>query len=247
MTANIGADFEENAGGVVLFGQTLSARTLGIALGVIGIAGAGYIFLNFVQPLWTTIDTTKTGIEAKRISIAGKNTQIKQKADLPQKVSAAKDRSEVVLSLLPNPDTMDTLLIDLNKLIQPEGDTKLELGGNPLESFAPAPPSQIIPKGQYRTQTLNIQFVSGYNDLISILRNIESLRTLVVVENLQLTVRQNVTLRNPGSLTPEQQKAQIALLPPVLGVTFKLSANIPVSEAELKTLAAAAAEKTKKK
>lgn len=241
MTANIGADFEENAGGVVLFGQTLSARTLGIALGVIGIAGAGYIFLNFVQPLWTTIDTTKTGIDTKRTSIAEKNTQIKQKADLPQKVAMAKERSEVVFSLLPTTDTMDTLLIDLNKLIQSSGSNQAQLSGNLLESFAPSPPSALVPEGQYRTQALSIQFASGYNDLITTLRSIESLRTLVVVQDLQLVVRQNVTLRNPGNLTAEEQKAQIARLPPVLSTTFKLVANIPASDSEIQALAAAAA------
>lgn len=240
MTANIGADFEENTGGVVLFGQTLSAKTLGIALGVIGIAGAGYIFLNFVQPLWTTIDTTKAGIETKRVSISEKNAQIKQKSDLPQKVATAKEKSEVVFSLLPSTDTIDTLLIDLNKLIQSSATNQAQLSGNLLESFSPTPPTALVPQGQYRTQTLNIQFSSGYNDLITILRSIESLRTLVIVRDLQLTKRQTVTLRNPGNLTPAQQKAQIERLPPVLGVTFKLVANIPASEEEVKALAAAA-------
>ncbi|AFY72747.1 Tfp pilus assembly protein PilO [Synechococcus sp. PCC 7502] len=241
MTANIGADFEENAGGVVLFGQTLSAKTLGIALGVIGIATAGYIFFNFVQPLWTTIDTTKSGIDSKKASIADKDTQIKQKADLPQKVAAAKERSETVLSLLPSQDSMDTLLIDLNKLIKSSNVSPIQLSGNLLESFSPTPPGPIVPEGQYRTQTLNIQFAAAYSDLITILRSIESLKTLIVVQDIQLTKRQNVTIRNPGNLTPEQQKAQIARLPPVLSVTFRLVAYIPASDEEIKTLAQAAA------
>lgn len=240
MTANIGAEFDENAGGVVLFGQTLSARTLGIALGVIGIAAAGYMFVSFVQPLWTTIDTTKAGIDAKGKSIAEKDSQIKQKADLPQKAILAKERETTVLSLLPSADTMDTLLIDLNKLIKPSNISPAQLSGELLESFSPTPPTAIVPEGQYRTQTVNIQFSSSYGDLITILRSIESLRTLVVVQNLQLTTRQ-VTLRNPGSLTPEQQKAQIARLPPTLNTTFNLLAYIPVGEEELKAIAAATA------
>jgi type IV pilus assembly protein PilO len=239
MTANIGADFEENAGGVVLFGQTLSVRTLGIALGIIGVAAAGYMFVNFVQPLWTTIDTTKAGIDAKNKSIADKVAQIKQKADLPQRAISAKERSTTVLSLLPNPDTMDTLLIDLNKLIQPSSVSPAQLSGDLLESFSPTPPSALVPQGQYRTQTVNIKFSSSYGDLITILRNIESLRTLVVVQNLQLTKR-TVTLRNPGKLTAEQQKDQIARLPPTLNATFNLLAYIPASEEEIKALALAA-------
>jgi type IV pilus assembly protein PilO len=240
MTANIGADFEENAGGVVLFGQTLSSRTLGIALGIIGVAAAGYMFVTFVQPLWTTIDTTKTGINDKTGSIAAKDAQIKQKADLPQKAIIAKERSTTVLSLLPNPDTMDTLLIDLNKLIRPSNISPVQLSGDLLESFSPTPPSVLVPQGQYRTQTVNIQFSSSYGDLITILRSIESLRTLVVVQNLQLT-KKTVTLRNPGKLTPEQQRDQIARLPPTLNTTFNLLAYIPASEEEIKALAATAA------
>jgi len=236
MTANIGADFEENEGGVVLFGQTLSARILGIALGIVGVAAAGYIFVNFVQPLWTTIEATKAIIDEKNRIIAEKGTQIKQKADLPQREIAAKGRSKIVLSLLPNQDTMDTLLIDLNTLIKPSSFSPAQLSGYLLESFSLTPPSALVPQGQYRTQTVNIQFSSSYGDLIAILRNIESLRTLVVVQNLQLT-KKTVTLRNPGTLTAEQQKEEIARLPPTLNATFNLLAYIPASEEEIKALA----------
>ncbi len=244
MTANIGAEFEENTGGVVLFGQTLSAKTLGIALGIIGIAAAGYVFANYVQPLWTTIDTTKTSIAEKTSSNTAKAAQVKQKGDLPQKTELAKTRSEVVSSLLPSTDTMDTLLIDLNKLVKTSDVNPSQLTGDLLESFSPTPPSAIVPEGQYRTQTLSIQFASSYNDLISILRSIESLRTLVVVQDLQLTKRQSVTFRNPGNLTAEQQKAQIELLPPVLSTTFKLVAYIPATDEEVKALAPAAVKPT---
>lgn len=240
MTANIGADFEENTGGVVLFGQTISTRTLGIALGIVGIGIAGYIFVNHVQPVWTTIDSTRSGIEAKKTSISAKDTEIKAKADLPQKLATAKERLETVLSLLPNQDTIDTLLIDLNKLIKTENISPVQVSGELLESFSPSAPSAVIPQGQYRTQTLNIQFASGYADLITILRNLESLRTLLVVQDLQLTRRESVTLRNPGNLTPEQQRAQIESLPPVLSTTFKIVTYVPLSEDEIKALAAAA-------
>lgn len=239
MTANIGSDFEENAGGVVLFGQTLSAKTIGIAIGVAGVAIAGYAVFSFVQPLWTTISTAKAEIETKKSSISAKDAQIKQKADLPKKAATAKERGDTVLSLLPSSDTMDTLLIDLNKLIKTTNVSPAQISGDLLESFAPTPPSAVIPEGKYRTQTLSVQFASGYGDLITILRSIESLRTLVVVQDLQLTKRQAVTLRNPGNLTPEQQKAQLDRLPPILSTTFKLVAYIPLSELEVKALAAA--------
>jgi len=239
MTANVGADFEENTSGVVLFGQTISPRTIGIAIGVIGIAAAGYMFVSFVQPLWTTIDSTKSGIETKRTSITAKEATIKQKGDLQAKVATAKERREAVFSLLPSSDTMDTLLIDLNKLIKSSNVSPVQLTGNLLESFSPSPRSPIVPDGQYRSQVLNIQFASSYSDLISILRSIESLRTLVVVQNLQLTQRQSVNLRNPGNLTAEQQKTQIARLPPILSTTFSLVAYIPASDEEIKALAEA--------
>ncbi len=238
MTANIGADFNENAGGVELFGRTISARTLGIAIGVIGLAAAGFAFVSFVQPLWTTFSTTQAGIKAKTDSISDKENQINlKKSDLPNKKEMTKARTDVVLSLLPSIDTMDTLLIDLNKLIKSDSVSTVQLSGSLLESFAPTPPSEIVPAGQYRTQTLNIQFVSNYSDLITILRSIESLRTLLVIQDLQLTKRESLSLRSPGNLTPEQQKARIAKLPPILSTSFKLVAYIPATEEEIKLLA----------
>jgi len=237
MTANIGADFGENTGGVVLFGQTISIKVLGIALGVIGLAGAGYLFFSYVLPLSETISTAKAGIATKKDSIAAKDIQIKQKADLPQRLALAEERGEIVTSLLPNPDTIDTLLIDLNKLITSNSSSPVQLSGNLLESFSPTPPGALIPEGQYRAQALNIQFASTYTDLISILRSIESLRTLVVVQDLQLTKKTTVTLQNPGKLTPEQQKLQIDRLPPILSTSFKLVAFIPASDLEIQALA----------
>jgi len=237
MTANIGAEYGENTGGVVLFGRTISVKVLGIALAVIGLAGAGFLLYSFVLPLSETISTTKAGIETKKQSIATKDTQIKQKADLPQKLALAKERSETVTSLLPNLDTMDTLLIDLNKLIIPSSASSVQLRGNLRESFSPTPPGALIPEGQYRSQTLNVQFASTYTDLITILRSIESLRTLVVVQDLQLAKKGTVTLQNPGKLTPEQQRIQIEKLPPVLSTSFKLVAFIPATDLEIQALA----------
>jgi type IV pilus assembly protein PilO len=237
MTANIGAEYGENTGGVVLFGQTISIKTLGIALGVIGLASAGYLLYSYVLPISQTINTARAGIETKKASNAAKDSQIKQKADLPQKIALAKERGEIVSSLLPNLDSMDTLLIDLNKLIKSSSASPVLLSGNLLESFSPTPPGAIVPEGQYRVQTLNIQFASTYTDLVSILRSIESLRTLVVVQDLQLAKKATVTLQNPGKLTPEQQKLQIDKLPPILSTSFKLVAFIPATDLEIQALA----------
>jgi type IV pilus assembly protein PilO len=236
MTANIGAgEFEESTGGFVLFGQTLSSRTLGIALGVIGIAVAGYSFVSFVQPLWTTLDTLNSGIQTKQQSIVAKDAEVKSKASLPQKFEAAKEKTNTVISLFPSNDSIDVLLIDLNKLAEPNKVV--------FTSYVPGAPTAIIPAGQYRSISIPITIEAPFADAVEIIQNIESLQASLAVRDLKLAKKERVA-------TPEQKKLNLANLPPLVTTSFNLVAYIPVAEDELKSIeasAAAAAAKAPKK
>jgi len=223
MTANIGAgEFEENTGGVVLFGQTLSARTLGIALGVIGIVVAGYGFATFVQPLLTTLDTLNTGIDTKNQSITTKSGEVKAKADLPKKFEAAKERTKAVMSLFPTEDSMDVLLIDLNKLAQSKN--------IPLKSYAPGPPSAVVADGQYRSVIMPMTLDAPYADAVDVIQSLESLQASLAVRDLKLT----------KAATSEEKGSKLVNPPLQVSTSFNLVAYIPLTEDEVKAAAAAA-------
>jgi len=221
MTANIGAgEFEENTGGVVLFGQTLSARTLGIALGVIGIVVAGYGFATFVQPLLTTLDTLNTGIDTKNQSITTKSGEVKAKADLPKKFEAAKERTKAVMSLFPTEDSMDVLLIDLNKLVQSKN--------IPLKSYAPGSPSAVVADGQYRSVIMPMTLDAPYADAVDVIQSLESLQASLAVRDLKLT----------KAATSEEKGSKLVNPPLQVTTTFNLVAYVPLSEDEVKAAAA---------
>lgn len=251
MTANLGAaELEEGGGGgVTLFGVTLSTKILGIALAAIGVAGAAYITATITLPEFEKIDTTKSEIAKKEGNVKSMEQQIASKGDLTPKIEAAKQRNRDVLALLPEPQSIDVLLRDINAqlpstvIISGYGITVPVEGS--LESFQPGALTEG--GGQYRTQTFALQFSSKYDDAINIMRNIERLRPQLVIRNLQMKQNDQIKPTETGNLSAEQLKVILDNLPPLLTVNLDLVAYIPLSEAELKAgeAAAAAAEAAK--
>ncbi len=256
MTANIRASTEleeEAGGGITLFGVTLSTKILGIILAVIGVLGAGYITVNLTLPLKDQLDKQQAEIEVKKVSVTQKQQQVNSKGDISSKVEAARARNQAALSLLPDPNSMDVLLRDINaqlpeKIILSNAIASLEIK-NALEEYKPS--AVVATTGgdtQFRTRTYSIQFSATYPEAIKIMRNIERLRPLLVVKNLSLKKNDKVFIRDT-KLTPEQQKAVVENLPPLLTTNFNLVAYVPLSDAELQAAdqkAAEAAAKVKK-
>jgi hypothetical protein len=96
--------------------------------------------------------------------------------------------------------------------------------------------STFTPKGvteatQYRTFSYDINFDSTFPAAIQTIKNIERLRSFVVVKNIKLNKKAIPTplLKFPSGVvvTPEDTAKIIANLPPVIGVSFTLEAYVP--------------------
>ena len=101
-----------------VFGVTFTPVVSGAIIGALGLAGALYMLLNLVMPAWdkykdlqSTRDQKQAQIEQKKANIARIN---KVRADLAQ----AKKQQEDVLALFANDRTLDTLLLDVNRVIE---------------------------------------------------------------------------------------------------------------------------------
>ncbi len=246
MTASLGAgEFDDTPSGLVLFGMTLTGKTIGIALGVLGVGAAGLVFANFVSPLFGEIEQNDTQIREKSSGNDQKKAQIAQKGDPKKKLEEAKAKNEAVIALMPSPSSLATLLFDLNAQI-PEVVRVPNTFGLQIETRAglrefrpvttpPKPPAAPAADGaapvvgaQFEETKVPIKFSGLFEDLVISIRNIERLKPLLQLSNLQVTTVTNLKAAEDGRFTPEQQKQILQTLPPVLDVSFDLTASVPV-------------------
>lgn len=113
----VSAEDAEAPDGLVFMGMTLSPPILGVLIAGLGLAGAVFLGLRLVQPLWG--DRQELQVE-----IAEKETQIDAQGNIQQQIEQAEaERNEVqalqeqVLSMFANPDSLETLILDINQQI----------------------------------------------------------------------------------------------------------------------------------
>jgi type IV pilus assembly protein PilO len=242
MTANVGADEFQTSPGLNLFGISFSSKTLGIVLAVVGVGLAAYGTATQTLPLYDSLEQIKSQIAQKRTSVESKQKEVTSKGDVPQRVIAAQQRNKEVLALLPNTDSMDVLLRDLNaqipqsvSLSSPVGPVEVK---GLFEEFRPVSPD--TKDAQFTTRRFDVRFSATYAEAIETLKKIERLKPLLVVQDLKMVPNTNIKPTVGGKdLSPEQQKAIQARLTPLLVTSFKLIAYVPLSEAEIKALEAA--------
>ncbi|MGQ9865823.1 MAG: hypothetical protein ACUVSQ_06005 [Pseudanabaenaceae cyanobacterium] len=246
MTASLGAgEFDDTPSGPVVFGMTLTGKTIGIALGVLGVGAAIFGFLNFVSPLFGEIEQNDTQIREKASGNDQKKAQIAQKGDPKQKLEAAKAKNEAVLALMPSPSTLATLLLDLNAQIpevvrvpNPFGlqiETRAGLREFRPVTVLPTPPDAPAAAGatpavgaQFEETKVPIKFSGLFEDVVTSIRNIERLKPLLQLSNLQVSTVMDFQAAKDSRFTPEQQKQILQTLPPILDVSFELTAKVPV-------------------
>jgi type IV pilus assembly protein PilO len=241
MAANIGAD-EFQAPGISLFGITLSSKTLGIILAVIGVALAAYGTATQTLPLYESIEQQKSQIAQKRSSVEAKEKEVASKGNITQRVTEAQQRNKEVLALLPNSDSMDVLLRDLNAQIPQSVSLNSPVGSLQVKGLFEEFRPEGDPKGgdaQFTTRQYSVRFSATYTEIVETLKKIERLKPLLVIQDLKVVPNTSVKpLIGGKELTPDQQKIVQARATPLLAATFKLIAYVPLSEAELNALEA---------
>jgi len=235
-----GSEFEEESSAYpVVFGITFTPKVSGILIGVVGLAGAGYMFLNIVKPAWeafTEKQGTKTQLETE---IQGKEARLQSIDELNDRLAKSKIQQSKVWAVFANEKTLDTLLLDLNRLVQ-AGNARLTSSNAvkaELKKFAPSSEGaqpvtdgSLGPEvdGKLKRSSTEIIISGTYEQTQSILRNIERLQPLLIVKDYQSDLEQE---------TFEEGKPP-RIGPTPINTSFKLEALVPMNPKEV-----AAAEK----
>ena len=232
-------------GGLTLFGFTFTSKVLGIVMGIGGIGLAIYMATNYVTPLWDQVQSGQTNIATKKTAVTDLEQKITSKGNVLVKIEEAKRQNEFVLTLLPNVDNIDTLMRDIQEQVPKTitialpPDFSYELQGT-MRTFQP---STVVVGSQYKTYSFTIGFDGKFEDVLNTVQKIERLKPLLVVKNLTLT-KKNLPIEQfkfSRPLAPGKEKELLDSLPPLLGADFILEAFVPLTEAELKAAAPAAA------
>jgi type IV pilus assembly protein PilO len=249
--ADQGGEFDEGAAPYpVLFGVTFTPPIIGIIAGVVGLGGALYMLLNLVMPSWDAYQAQQGKISEIQGQITQKKISVKQIDKVQAEQAQAKQQKIKVLSLFANEKSLDTLLLDTNRLVESDSTVPVTDVTPKLNKFVPdSGEAEIITDGSFgkevdnklKRSKISLEIVGTFEQTQSIMRNIERLQPLLIVTNYQST------LAAPEPILPSDQGKKLRLGPAKITTSFQLQALMPLTPEELAKAAQKAQAQAKPK
>jgi cell fate (sporulation/competence/biofilm development) regulator YlbF (YheA/YmcA/DUF963 family) len=236
-------DFVSKEGGLAeeypsAFGITFTPMVSGIALTVLGLVGAAYLFTSKVAParakyqeaqtkqqeIQTQLDKTKSGNLDQKL--ADVNAELTEKQALKEQVTA----------MFTNENDLDTLLLDLNNFIA--------ANQGELITYTPEAKSSLIEdaylgeevKGKLKRQGISLEIEGSFSQTKAIIRDIERLQPLLMVKSYSSSVSEK-----PKAILTSSNTEIVPKIEAKLKTQLQLDAILPLSKEELEAAAAAAA------
>jgi type IV pilus assembly protein PilO len=217
----------------VIFGLTLSPLLIGGVVGVIGLIAAGFCAANYVMPKFQANQELQTKVNDVNQQIQDRKNNAIKIAEAEEKFKVATAQRESVLNLFANDKKLDTLLLDLNKLVnERQGELRKftpDLAGTGTINDG-ALGSAL--NGKIRRKSIDVEMNGGFEQIQSILRTVERMDRFLILKDFK------ADLRNPATNTGVANTTGAA---PRLKAGFKLQAIIPLTAEENAAAAAAAA------
>lgn len=221
----------------VVFGISLTPKMIGILVGLLGLAGAGYIALNMIMPAWETYQQRQAQVDTLQGQVDEKKASIKEIDQVKAELEAAQEETRQVLSLFANESTLDTLLLDINRLVE-SGNSAVppDAVRAKLKSFVPSsePPEPIndgtfgpTVDGKLKRSSIELEIEGTFEQTQAIMRNIERLQPLLIVKNYQAILSPEETT------TSRDEEPVIRVGPAPITTSFELQALMPLNPEEI--------------
>jgi len=233
------------AGYPTVLGVELTPAVSGLGLGALGLLVGGFLWLNFVQPARSRFVEVRDQHNQLQQQLAGQPEAGSALASIESELRAARERRERVLSLLSSEDSLDTLLIDLERTTREAAAGVTPAGSDPLELLAINPVDaepEIVTDGSFgelvdgrvKRQRYDLSMDGTFQQTRAVLDAFESLQPLLIVRNLTAEVSEPPSatfLRSATEFVPTADE-------PRLATSFQLEAVLPLSASERAELAA---------
>jgi len=234
-----GQDLNDAPAYPTAFGITFTPMIMGVLIAILGLLGAGYLAMNFVQPAWQKNEELKTKVQETQLQIQQKQASQQKIKVAQEKLDAAKQQKKEVLTLFPNEKSLDTLLLDINRFVNARQ--------GKLQSFVPEQPPANQPQLQpvpnlvidgslgpeldkkVRRKIYTVELEGSFDQIQSILRSIERLQALLLVKDFQAQLdktKLKIVFDQQGKIVPQGQQT------PPIKAAFKLHALLPLTPEE---------------
>ncbi|HSM82230.1 MAG TPA: hypothetical protein VLS96_11110 [Nodosilinea sp.] len=100
------------------FGVEMTPKVQGIALAVLGLAGAFALYNFLVKPVIEEKTILEGEVAQKQTQVDQQKARLQNRAELQAQLDTALEQRVGIYSLLGNSQTLDTLLLDINQQIQ---------------------------------------------------------------------------------------------------------------------------------
>lgn len=227
-----------------IFGLQLSPPVIGALVAVAGLGAAIYLFVQIVQPVLTKNSELQAQIKEKQDKLSQLGAIEQKIAQAQEEQTKAKREFAGVTALFANPDSLNTLLLDLNKRIEarnsnlPEDRIRAK-----LTKFEPDRANSGIVSDNslgaqvnnkvYR-QVFNVQMEGSFDQTRLFLIDLERQKSLAVVKELKSVIaEQNQKIpieRRDGQIVP------IGNPETKINTSFKLLVLRPLTAEEQKLL-----------
>ena len=219
-----------------VFGITFSPTVIGLCAAVAGIGVAGYVFISTLQPQLTKNQELETKLAETQNQIQMRKDNASKIAAAEQSLDRANAQKQVVTGLFASDKKLDTLLLDLNKLINiRQGqlqkfspDAPVAGGGSSGAAIVTDSSFGIALNNKIKRKGVSLVVKGNFEQVQSILRTIERLDQLLIVKDFKADVdktTQKIVADAQGKLIPVPEAT--------LQTSFKIQALIPLSPAEL--------------
>ncbi|WP_199247385.1 type 4a pilus biogenesis protein PilO [[Phormidium] sp. ETS-05] len=245
------------AGSVVLGPLVITPMIQGVLAAVAGVAVAGLLVWKLVLPAMATRSTLETEIATIKGDISNKEKTAATLKEAEAKLEEAKRQKNDVISLFPDNKALQTLLLDINKIVKQRGaqlgsfkpltedNWILKPEGTAAGGAAPPPPpagadgKAANPAADLKLtqaiegKTVEMELKGNFNQVQASLRDFERLQQMVLLDGFTLKLNaesQYVVVNSQGQIVKRGE--------PEIETKFKLMAVVPLPAEELEKLAA---------
>jgi Tfp pilus assembly protein PilO len=223
----------------IAFGITFTPRNSGIAAAVLGLLGSFYLLFNWVMPAYNTLQQLQN-------DAAGKQQQVdQQKSGLGsaefQKIESQLQQKQAIkqqiLSLFAKEKDLSTILLDISNIFKSRNVKLISFQPQGLEPVVVSDGSLgSAVNNKLKRQTLNVKIEGNYTNTQEVIRDLERLQPLILLNSLNTQMEKEgsavkvvSTGNNKATIVPQGDK-------PVT-TTFLLDVIIPLNAEELAKLA----------
>ena len=218
------------------FGITFTPRVSGITFAILGILGAAYLFVNFAWPAWQQVQELQGTVDQKQSKLEQQEQIEKQLQASKVELEKAKQKSQRVLGLFANEQSLNTLLLALNDRVK-ASNGQIVLYEPKEEGATPVTDGSLGAEvnGKLKRKKIGVELEGNYAQIQSIMRGFERLQALLLVKDFtaELTEDREVQI-DPNTNLVTSAKA------PNIKTKMTLEALLPLNEEEKKQAQAAA-------